>query len=190
MTDASRELVDHFGELAQEAFRLEVEKQELAQERKDEQAALDALYGRRESDLQERTEKNHAQIWRELEEHRDVLIQSGKKSFPTLSAIFKLRDPSNKYKVTDAAGVLKAARRLRIMREIADPPKGTWRLDQRKFFKWLERNPGWRHFFGEAVEDVSSQESLTIQPNGPYMMYYNNRRVSPPSVKIERKEQS
>lgn len=190
MTDANKEVVDQLGYMAEQRFQLELDKQRLEREFDDAEAALRADYEQKRSRLQAQIDKQDGRLWSEIDEHRSTLIQRGKKSFPTAPAIFKLRNPSTKYKVTNAKGVLKAARRLRIMREIADPPKRTWRLNQRKFIKWIENNPGWAHFFGAYVEDISGNESLTIQPNGTYTTYYDNRRVSPPPVKIERKQES
>lgn len=189
MTDADRELIDDLGKRADNRFWLVLEKERLEQELQDRQAAVLAEFEPRLSEVQEAIERVDDGFWHDIEENRSTLIKSGKNSFPTLEAIFQLRKVRGlKIKVTDKEGVLKVARRLRITREIANPPKGGWRLDQKKLLRWLEKNPGWHHFFGAYVEDLSGEESLTIRPNGTYTTYYRNERISPPSVKIEKKK--
>jgi hypothetical protein len=80
---------------------------------------------------------------------------------------------------------MEVARQLGVIRQIADPPKGGWKFNAKKFWAWLERRGELREHFAEAIEQTEDSEGLTIYPNSNYTVMHGLDRVSPPPVSIK-----
>lgn len=190
MTDADPEVIDRANRLAESRFQLEVER-EVENRRFAE--ALAALTKEHEEKLRIFTERERVldpAIWKVVDENRTSLIARSKRSFVTMLAKFQLKDVPAKTEVLDKQGIMDVARKLRVVRHIAKPPKGEWRFNQKKFFGWLAKNGEHRRHFEPFLNDVEKDESLTIQPNSNYTVEHDSQRISPPSITIKKAEGS
>lgn len=127
-------------------------------------------------------------VWRIITKHRSSLMATGKKSFATMHATFQLREVPAKITIVDKKGVMRVARRLGVVKHIANPPKGGWTIDQKKFMAWIAHNSELRAQFEPFIDEVEARESLTIKPNAGHTVIHDRKRISPPPVTVPRKE--
>ena len=83
----------------------------------------------------------------------------------------------------DGEGVMAMARKIGVVRKIADPIRA-YKLNRKKFIAWLKKHPEHYEAFDEYLE-ISDKESLSIKPNSTYMVTHDSQRISPPSVTIK-----
>lgn len=183
MTNANQDVVSEVDALAEERFSLEVEKTALAQKFKSDEAALKASYQDQLAAITARIGEVDAALLAKIKGNRAKLIAKGKQSFVTLVAKFQFKKASDTDKVKDADGVMAVARKLGVVRQIAKPVR-EYKLDRRMFGAWLKKHPEYRDAFAKHLEERAG-ESLTMQPNGTYMVTHDSKRISPPSVSIK-----
>lgn len=186
VTDVDPQVISEANGLAQERFALELEWNRRVQAFKDQQTALRAEHEDELAQLQIRIDEIDGRVWGLIEQHRTQLLTKGMRSFATLSALFKLRKTGGGTKVIDADKIMKVARRLRVLKQFANPPKQTWTLDSKRFLSWLENRPELRKLFADGIEVTAEGESLTLQPNETYVVVHDNQRISPPSISIKK----
>ena len=186
MTDADPQVIASINELIENRFELEVARD--AENRRF-QATLAELTREHEEKLDEfakRERQLDPAIWQVINANRPRLIARGKRSFATLQAKFQLRELQAKIEVLDKSGIMEVAHRLGVVKQIATPPKGGWRFNQKKFLAWLEQNGEMREHFEPFLEQVDKSESLTVQPNTTYTVEHDSQRISPPSISIKK----
>lgn len=182
MSDTNTKVVDDLNDLAEKRFMVQVKIDEATVTHKAAVAALEASHEKVLSSLQAQAEHLDAHIAEVILPNRHTLIERGKQSFVIMRAKFQFRRPTGKTKVTDPGGIMEVARKLGVVRKVAKPSY-SWKLNQAKFFAWLDTHGEMRKHFEEYL-DVSSKESLTMQPNSGYTVHHDSKRVSPPSVSI------
>lgn len=186
MSDARNKLVHELNELAKSRFDVQLRIDAENQQFKNDKAALETAHAARLADLTKEADALDAQLWQKTDEpNRSLLIEAGKRSFITALTKFQFRDVPGKDKVGDSDGIMNAARRLGVVRQIANPVH-YWKFDSKKFFAWLDKNGEIRPSFDEFIEEGTDGESLTIQPNSDYTVHFDNKRVSPPSISIKK----
>ena len=169
--------------LAEERFHLEVQREDLIKTFKTEEAELKKRFAQDIAPVEDRISQLDAELIHRINDNRDRLIARGKQSFVTLVARFQFKKSTITDKVQDTSGVMEVARRLGVVRQIADPIRG-YKLNRRKFGAWLKAHPEHREAFDEYLE-LQSGESLTMQPNSTYTVKHDSQRVSPPSISIK-----
>lgn len=186
MSDTDTEVVEGLNNLAEKRFLVEVRLEDATREHKAAVAALVAAHEKALAGLNGEAALLDEQIAQTIQTNREGLIEQGKQSFAIMRARFQFRKPSAnaKPKVADASGLMEAARKLGVVRQIAKPSY-SWKLNQSKFFDWLEKHGEMRRHFEEFLEDPASGESLTMQPNTGYTVHHDSKRISPPSVSIK-----
>jgi len=180
------EAITAVNELVGDRFALEVERD--AENRRF-QAALAEITKIHEQALEEYAlleRRLDTAIWQEVDENRATLIERGKRSFITMMAKFQLRDVPAKVEVLDKLGIMETARNLGVVRQIANPPKGEWRFNQKKFLAWLDKSNELHGHFEQFIDHTGGGESLTVQPNANYTVLHDSKRVSPPSISIKK----
>lgn len=190
MTPPEPQIVSTMNGLAQERLTLEVLKDERT---KAFQAALAAVRAEHEgglTEVQKQIDNLDGRIWVLAENHRSELLPGDKRSFVTLAAKFKFRKTSGGDRIIDTEEVMAIARKLGVIKQIADPPTRRWKVNSKKLTAWLARHPELRKRFGTALERIPEGESLTIQPNEAYVTVFDNERITPPSVSINRPTKS
>ena len=185
MSDATNEVIDDLNELAKSRFDVQVRIDAENQQFKNDKTALETAHAARLAALTKEADALDSQLWEKIEPNRSSLIVRGKKSFITALAKFQFREVPGKDKVGDSDGIMNAARRLGVVRQIANPVH-YWKFDSKKFFAWLDRNGENRPHFAEFIEEGTDGESLTIQPNSNYTVHLDKKRVSPPSISIKK----
>jgi len=180
------EVIAAVDEIVEKRFALEVERDAVNRRF---QAAIAEITKFHEEALRELTlleRQLDPAIWRAIDSNRATLIERGKRSFITMAAKFQLRDVPAKIEVLDKLGIMEAARNLGVVRQIANPPKGEWRFNQKKFLAWLGKNNELHGHFEQFIDHADGGESLTIQPNANYTVLHDSKRVSPPSISIKK----
>lgn len=186
MTDADPEVIAEINELVESRFQLEVERE--AENRRF-QAAMADLSREHQDKLNEFAEREREldpAIWRLLNDNRPTLIARGKRSFVTMRAKFQFREVPARLEVLDKVGIMEAAHRLGVVKQIANPPKGGWKFNQKKFHAWLTSSGDLCRHFEAFVDQTAKTESLTVQPNATYTVEYDSQRISPPSITIQK----
>lgn len=186
MSDADPQIIASINRLVESRLQLEVE---LDAENRRFQAKLADLTREHEANLHELAEREREldpAIWQAIDANRSTLIARGKRSFVTLLAKFQLRDVPAKIEVLDKPGIMETAHRLGIVKQIANPPRGGWRFDRKKFLAWLASHGELREHFEPYIEQSDKSESLTVQPNANYTVEHDSQRVSPPSISIKK----
>ena len=186
MSSTDPEAITAVNELVGDRFALEVERD--AENRRF-QAALAEITKIHEQALEEYAlleRRLDTAIWQEVDENRATLIERGKRSFITMMAKFQLRDVPAKVEVLDKLGIMETARNLGVVRQIANPPKGEWRFNQKKFLAWLDKSNELHGHFEQFIDHTGGGESLTVQPNANYTVLHDSKRVSPPSISIKK----
>lgn|GEM_PF-2547514 len=186
MSSTDPETITAVNELVGDRFALEVERD--AENRRF-QAALAEITKIHEQALEEYAlleRQLDTAIWQAVDENRATLIERGKRSFITMTAKFQLRDVPAKVEVLDKLGIMEAARNLGVVRQIANPPKGGWRFNQKKFLAWLDKSNELHGHFEQFIDHTGGGESLTVQPNANYTVLHDSKRVSPPSISIKK----
>lgn len=168
-----------------ERFTLAAREAEIVRRFKAEKEALEAEATRQLTELQQEIKPVDERLWALLQKHRSVLIKPGKQSFITMAAKFQFKKEPGKERVTNAVAVMDLARDLSVIRQIADPPKGGWRYNAKKFMAWMEKRGGVRDKFAAFIEKTEDTEGLTIYPNSNYTVMHGLDRVSPPPVLIK-----
>lgn len=180
MASVNTEVVDMLNQLTNERLKLELKK-ESANNR------LQALGQEIATELRQTEEEIRQidqQIWQVTESHPE-LKGTGKKSFVTAIAKFQFRDVAARLEVTDKKGLMDKARQIGVVRKIAKI-KVLWELRVTKLLEFLGKYPEYYHDFEPFVEEIPEQKTLTIQPNDKYVVFHDGRRVSPPSIKINK----
>lgn len=183
MSDTNTKVIEDLNGLAERRFFVEVRREIAIRAYKAEVAVLNAEQENVMADLNSEAKQLDEQITQLIQPNRNNLIERDKQSFVIMRAKFQFRKPSGKTKITDASGIMDVARKLGVVRKIAKPSY-SWKLNQPKFFGWLEKHGEMRKHFEEYLDDTST-ESLTMQPNGNYTVHHDSKRVSPPSVSIK-----
>ena len=184
MTDVDAELISQLSSLGMRVLELKVAEDELNRAYEVKLAALNAAHANNLERLQVERASTYNALRSVIHDNRSQLITSGKQSFTTMEVVVQLRKTPPTLKVIDAAAVMQVARRLGVIRKVAEPPKQMWRLNQKKFFKWLEKNGEHREAFDEHLSETKGGESITIRPNTGQTVMFNNKRIAPPSVTI------
>lgn len=182
MSDTDTKIIDDLNDLADKRFLVQIKIDDANASHKSAVAALVAAHERVLSALTSEAAGLDQQIAAIIQPNRGSLIERGKQSFVIMRAKFQFRKPSGKTKITDAAGIMDVARKLGVVRQIAKPSY-VWKLNQSKFFDWLDKHGEMRTHFEEYLDD-SSKESLTMQPNAGHTVHHDSKRISPPSVSI------
>ena len=190
MTDADPEVINRVNRLAESRFQLEVERETENQRFNEALASLTKEHEERLRIFTERERVLDPALWKVVDENRAGLIAPKKRSFATMLAKFQLKDVPAKTEVVDKQGIMEIARKLGVIRQIANPPKGEWRFNQKKLFGWLAKNGEFRRHFEPFLNEVDKDESLTISPNRTYTVEHDSQRISPPSITIKKIEGS
>ena len=186
MSSTDPEVIAAVDELVRNRFALEVERD--AENRRF-QAAIAEITKIHEQALEEfalHERQLDPAIWQAIDSNRATLIERGKRSFITMAAKFQLRDAPAKVEVLDKLGIMETARNLGVVRQIANPPKGEWRFNQKKFLAWLGKSNELHEHFEQFIDHTDGSESLTVQPNANYTVLHDSKRVSPPSISIKK----
>lgn len=184
--DATPEVIKALDELAQERFRLEAEKQRIDTAYKVDEARLKAAYAHRIASVSERIAGLDTSIWQLVQQHRPGLIKAGKQSFAIASATFQFRTQKAKLVPTNPSGIMKVARRLGIVRQIADPPVHTWTFNKQRFLAWLESHVTFSRYFQQYMELTDAGESLSVKPNAGHPVFHDKERLTPYSFTIKK----
>lgn len=182
--DVDPDVIARIDSLARVRFELEIERQKLRDEFAGEQAAMAARHARYLAPIEEAIDRVERQLLTKIEENRPSLIAKGRQSFATMAAVFQFRHTQSKSQVTDATAALEAARRLGIVRKVARLVH-VWKLDSAKLLEWLEKHGEYRDEFDEFIKPPTKRESLSITPNGTYVVLHDGSRISPPSITIK-----
>jgi phage host-nuclease inhibitor protein Gam len=187
-THADVEIVTELNDLARTRFDLQVEMDAATNAYKLQAAALKATYTAEIADIQARIRPIDTRIWELLTTHRASLVEKSKKSFTTAVAKFQLREPKVTTKIGKGmeAGVMKVARKLGIVKQVADPPSREYVLNTNSFLAWLNQHPSLRRYFAPYLEETGGEETLSLQPNESYPVFHDSKRVSLPSVSIKK----
>lgn len=178
-------IIAEVNEVTNERLILAAQEAELTRQFRADKDALEADFARQLTELHLEIKPVDERLWALLQKHRNVLIAPGKQSFITMAAKFQFKKESGKERVTDSGAVMETARLLGIVRQIADPPKGGWRYNTKKFWSWLEQRGEMREHFADQIEVTQDTEGLTIYPNSNYTVLHDLERVSPPPVSIK-----
>lgn len=185
MSDVNTEVIENLNGLVERRFRLEIRLNTVNQEFATEKAELEKLHDLELAEINAAIKEIDDEIWESVERDRSTLIQKGKQSFTTMAAKFQFRKSAAKTKVTDSDGVMQTARRLGVVRKIAEPAF-RWKLSSAKFLDWLAKNGELREHFADFIEEPVDKESLSIAPNSNYTVFYDAKRISPPSISIKK----
>lgn len=184
--DASPEVIKLLDTLAQDRFRLEAEQQHLDAEYKADEARLMAAYAQRVAPVAQQIVELDDTIWRLVHAHRITLIAAGKQSFAIASATFQFRAQKPKLVPVDVDGIMKAARGLRVVRDIADPPVRKWAFNKQRFLAWLESHARFYPYFEKYLEITDGGESLSVKPNAAHPVFHDKDRLTPCSFTIRK----
>lgn len=185
MSNVDPKVLDSINELAEERFALQVQLDSKNAAFKAAQAAANADHNAQIAPIQAAIDELDTRLAEVVAEHRDQLIGPKRKSFTTMIATFQFKHITAKLRVTDADGLLAAARKLGIVRKIARQVV-TWKLDRDKFATWLVSHGEYRMELDDYLEGPNEGESLTMRPNGTYVVTHDSQRISPPSVTIKK----
>lgn len=185
MTKDNVDRIEILNKVIQQRFALQTELEAEKSLFKSMVAILKAAHVEQTKPLQAEIEALDEQLWHTIERDRANLITKGKKSFVTMYAKLQFRSIPSTTKVIDAVSVMDVARKLGIVRKIAKPTN-TWRFSTTMFLKWLSTHDEYRHYFEPYIDDLPEGESLTMQPNDNYTVHHDSKRLSPPSVTINR----
>lgn len=186
MTNADPAVIASINDLVESRFQLEIEREAENQRFQTAIAALTREHQEKLNRFAERERELDPDIWRSIDHNRSTLIARGKRSFVTIRAKFQLREVPAKLEVLDKVSIMEAAHRLGVVKQIANPPKGGWRFNQKKFLAWLASSGDLYRHFEPFVEQTDKTESLTIQPNTNYTVEHDSQRISPPSITIQK----
>lgn len=185
MSDPKNEAIESLNEKCERRFQFEVKRDELIKELETKIATLQSEYAPRIAEIQTPIDALDAEIWDEAKSNYEMLVERGKRSFATMIAKFQFRDKPGTTKVVDAAGIMNLARKLGVIRKIAEP-QPRWKLNNKKFLAWLEANPQLKSRFADFIQQEEATETLGLQPNSGYIVHHDSRRISPPSVSIKK----
>ena len=189
MPNALTQVINKLNRLGRDRALLKLNEDAENQRYKDAKARLDATHEKNLARIAAQIEKVDPQIDETIAERRSDLIESGKQSFTTSEWKFQFRKAPGKTNVTDADTVMDIARKMGIVRKIADPPK-RWKFNQKKFLEWLESHPEERARFDAFLEDPEDGETLHMSPNSGHTVFHDSKRVSPPSITIKTTKRS
>lgn len=189
MPNALTQVINKLNRLGRDRALLKLREDSENQRYKDAKARLDATHERNLAQIAAKIEQVDPQIDETIAKRRSDLIEAGKQSFTTSEWKFQFRKAPGKTKVTDADGVMEVARKLGIVRKIADPPK-RWKFNQKKFLGWLESHPEERARFEAYLEDTEDGETLHMYPNSGHTVFHDSKRVSPPPITIKTTKRS
>ncbi len=125
---------------------------------------LNAKYGRRRTRINTRIVKLRKRLAWLVKTYREHLMTAKLKSFTTELGVFEFRNSTTRFKVTDAAGALAAARKLGVVRKIAKL-KVSWTIEPKKLEEFLRQHGEYINAFDEFVDpggDVT--EVLRVRP--------------------------
>lgn len=176
------EMIEHVNMLTEKRFSLEVELETLKNEYKKEEDELKKRYAPHLELIEASVAEVDKELFDFISDNQDILIDKDKRSFATLIGVFQFKRSSQAVKVVDTEGVMDMARRVGVVKQIADLVHH-YKLNRRKFTAWLESNPRYLEVFDEYLE-ANDTESLTIRPNSTYVVTHKRRRISPPGVTI------
>lgn len=189
MPNALTQVINKLNRLGRDRALLKLNEDAENQRYKDAKARLDATHEKNLARIAAQIEKVDPQIDETIAERRSDLIESGKQSFTTSEWKFQFRKAPGKTEVTDADAVMDVARKLGVVRKVADPPK-RWKFNPKKFLEWLESHPEERARFDAFLEDSEDGETLHMSPNSGHTVFHDSKRVSPPSITIKTTKRS
>lgn len=171
---------------ADKRFIIEVRRKNLDDSFKQKKAELEGKHAAALSRLEARAATADRGIWKIIEENGSLLIAAGRRSFVTMTARFQLRSVGPRTEILDKQGIMDTARRIGVVRQIADPPKNEWRFNRSKFLAWLDKHGEYRSEFELYLDEVDEHDSLSIKPNTNYTVVLDNKRLTPPSITIDK----
>lgn len=179
------QVIDKLNQLGRTRVRLELSRNAAIQKAKNAKAAIDERLSTQLSGIEAKIEAIDPKIGVTIADHRSALVAEGKQSFTTSEWKFQFRKVPGKMQVTDADAIMGIARRLGIVRKIADPPTQEWRFSLKKFLEMLEENPEYNSYFDDYIDQPDETETLHMSPNSGHTVYHDSKRVSPPSIRIK-----
>lgn len=180
MASVNTGVVGKLNQLTEDRFKLEAKKQSANNRLK----AIGQEIAAELEEAEEEIRRIDQQIWQFTESHPE-LKGTGKKSFVTAIAKFQFRDISARLEVTDKKGLMDKARQIGVVRKIAKL-KVVWDLSVTRLLEFLGKYPEYYQDFEPFVKETPAHQTLTIQPNDKYAVFHDGRRVSPPSIKINK----
>ena len=186
MTDVNPRTIRTIDRLVDKLFNTELRRKSIDERFKQNKAVLERRHAAALQALNDREAAIGRGIWQIIAANRDRLIATGRRSFVTMTAKFQLRTTPARTEILDKQGIMDTARRLGVVKQIADPPKMEWRFNQKKFLAWLAKHDEYRDDFEAHFDEVDADESLTAQPNSNYTVSFNNKRLTPPSITIKK----
>jgi phage host-nuclease inhibitor protein Gam len=167
-------------------FTIAVRRKNLNDSFKQKEAALESKHAAALSKLEARAANVDRGIWKIIEENRSLLIAAGRRSFVTMTARFQFRTVGSRTEILDKQGIMDTARRIGVVRQIADPPKNEWHLNRTKFLAWLDKHGEYHREFEPYLDDIEKHDSLSIKPNTNYTVMLDNKHLTPPSITIDK----
>ncbi len=183
---ADPKAIEILNEFAERRFHLEAMKQDIDTQYKADEARLKAAYGNRIAPLATRIAELDALIWQMVQTHRQDLVKPGKQSFAIASATFQFRKIKAKMVPIDTDGIMAAAKRLSLIRKIADPPVVKWTFNRQRFFAWLESHTDYLERFRPYMEITDESESLSVKPNTGHPVFHDKDRLTPQPFTIKK----
>lgn len=165
-------------------FRLELNIKRENERYDAQEATRQRRHAARLQKLSERVAKLDGEILADVDAHGVELIPPGRRSFATMNGKIQLRTIPEHIVILDKKAIMKKAAALGVIRQIADPPRGGWRLNTSKLLAWLDRNGKNREKFADDIMVIPEHESVTLQPNTGYTVEYSGKRLSPPSITL------
>lgn len=178
------QLVSELNDLAELRLTLQVQQDSVKARLEAAQAATREEFAAELQEIAEQIRSVNQQILAKVEAGKSTLIGKGMRSFVTLCAKFQLRTVPAKVEVLDKVGVMATARRLNVVRHVANPPSREWRFSQVKFLAWLKQKGKQQAQFEPFINRIDEGEVLFIQPNTGHTVWHDGNRISPPSVTI------
>jgi len=177
-------VIDQINELAIEHFKQQAELEAANTAFEEAQKAANAAHSALIGPIQGKINELNAKLDALIKSHRTELIKEGRQSFVTMVAKFQFHRTHPDPKVTDPKAVMKIARDKGIVRKIAKLMY-FWKFNSDKFFAWLSKNEELRSLFEQYIDQPEDSESLSMQLNGAYPVFYDDTRISPHSIKIK-----
>lgn len=177
------QLIEKINELAKRLFALLREQSQLKNSYQAKEEERKQTFEASNTPL----EQDIAAIKRELRSlvfaNRSSLLIAGKKSFVTLVAILAFRWSSGSFAITDKTKAYDIARRLGVLRKVSTI-KVKFTINSSKLEAYLRSHPEHAEDFADVVKRTEAGDSLTIQPNSPYLVDYDGKRLTPPSISL------
>ena len=157
------QLSTQLDDLAAERLRVEATMNAEKEAHRGAVRALEDEHADRMSEYVRRAQELDRTIWLTIRQHWSTLMPGSARSFRTMRVTFSMKKVNATTAVIDKDAIMELARKLGVVKQLADPPRAGWTFNKKKFLAWLQRTEKYRARFKEFLRETPTHDSLSVK---------------------------